>query len=152
MTLICATGLCVAPEEFAVGGERVDAFLNARADGVVEADDGHAAVDGHVHEFGDLLSLRFRERSAEHGEVLRVHRHFATVDLAEADDDAVAGMTLRVHAEVAVAMFHVGIDLLKGAFIQQAGEAFARGELALDVLRFDASLTAALIDLRAVLI
>ena len=88
-----AAGLRVAPEEFAVGGQRVDAFLNARADRVVEADDGHAAVQRHVHEFGDLLPLHFRERSAEHGEVLRVHGHFATVDLAEADDDAVAGMS-----------------------------------------------------------
>ena len=57
-----------------------------------------------------------------------------------------------VHAEVAVAMFHVRIDLLKGAFVQQAGEAFARGAFALGVLRLDAGRAAALIDLLAVLI
>ena len=45
----------------------------------------------HVLDLDDLLRVRFRQRAAEHGEILGEGKDGATVDGAEAGDDAVAG-------------------------------------------------------------
>jgi len=47
-----AAGLSVVPKKIAVAGQAVDAFLNARADRVVEADHRMAALQGQVHDAG----------------------------------------------------------------------------------------------------
>ena len=78
-----------------------DTFLNARAAGVVEADDRRAHLDREVHDLDDLGGVGFGERSAEDGEVLREGVDEAAIDAAVAGDDAVAGHDLIGHAEVA---------------------------------------------------
>ena len=80
----------VAQEDIGVSGERDDAFLDARAAGVVQPDDGRADLHGHVHDLDDFGGVGFRERSAEDGEVLRENEDQAALDAAVAGDEAVA--------------------------------------------------------------
>ena len=78
-------------EDVGVSGERDDAFLDARAAGVVEADDGRADLHRQVHDLADLGGVGFGERAAEDGEVLGEDEDQAAVDAAVAGDEAVAG-------------------------------------------------------------
>src|SRR6185437_5172838 len=63
--------LDVAPEDFGVAAKRNDAFLNARAARVVDADHRRSGAHGEIHYLADLFGKRFAERPAEHAEVLR---------------------------------------------------------------------------------
>ena len=80
----------VAQEDVGVAGERLHAFLNARATGVVQPDHRSADAHGRVHNLDDLGGVGFRERAAEDGEVLREDEHQAAFDAAVAGDEAVA--------------------------------------------------------------
>ena len=51
-----ARGAHVAQEDVAVAGEGGDAFLDARAARVVQADHGRAGLHGEVHHLGDLVA------------------------------------------------------------------------------------------------
>ena len=90
-----ARGERVAQEDVGVAAERDDAFLDARAAGVVEADDRRAVPHREVHDLADLLGVRLGERAAEDGEVLREDVDEPAVDPAVAGDDAVAVVTAR---------------------------------------------------------
>ena len=61
----------VALEHLGIAGEAGDAFLDARAAAVVEADDRRADLHRHVHDLADLLRVALGQRAAEHGEILR---------------------------------------------------------------------------------
>ena len=81
----------VAQKDIGVAGERDHAFLNARAAGIVQADDGRAGLQREVHDLADLLRVGFRKRAAEDREILREDVDQAAVDAAVAGDEAVAG-------------------------------------------------------------
>ncbi len=83
-------GLGVAPEDLGVAAQRRHPFLNPRAARVVEPDDRAAGLHRQVHHLADLLRVRLRQRTAEHGEVLREHAHIAAVDPAVPGDDPIA--------------------------------------------------------------
>ena len=87
-----AAGERVAQEDVRVTGQRDDAFLNARAAGIVQADHGRAGLQRQVHDLADFLRVGFGERAAEDGEILREDVDEAAVDAAVAGDEAVAGM------------------------------------------------------------
>ena len=140
-----ARGQRVAQENIGVAGQRHHAFLNARAAGIVEADDGRAVLQGEVHDLADFLRVGFRERAAEDGEVLREDVDQAAVDAAVAGDEAVAGDDLLVHAEIAAAMGDELVELFEGAFVEQQFDALARGEFAFFVLAVAAFFAAALL-------
>ena len=53
----------VAEEDVGVAGEGDDAFLDAGAAGVVEADDGGADAQGGVHDFDDFGGVGLRRGS-----------------------------------------------------------------------------------------
>ena len=53
----------VALEHVGIAAERGDAFLDARAARVVEADHRRADLHRLVHHLADLLGVRFRQRS-----------------------------------------------------------------------------------------
>ena len=124
----------IAQENIGVAGERQHAFLDARAAGIVQADDGRAGLQRQVHDLDDLLRVGFRERAAEHREILREHVGRAAVDQAIAGDEAVAVDDLFLHAEVVAVMADQLVGFLEGAFVEQQIDAFARGELAFGVL------------------
>jgi len=90
-----------------------------------------------VHDLADLLGVRFRQRTAEHREVLAEHEHEPSVDRAVAGDHAVARHARLAHAEVVTAVLDEHVPLLERVGIEQQLEAFARRELALGMLRFD---------------
>ena len=82
--------------------------------------------------------MRFRQRAAEHGEVLGEHVGDAAVDGAPAGDHAVAGDLAPLHAELDAAVLDIHVELLEGALVEQELEPLPRGELAAGVLGLDA--------------
>ena len=108
--------------------ERQDAFLNARAAGIVEADHGRSGLEREVHDLDDFLRVGLGERSAEDRKILREDVGGTAVDEAVAGDEAVAVDDLILHAEVARAMANQLVDFLEGAFVEQQIDALASGE------------------------
>ncbi len=141
----------VALEHLAVTAERRDAFLDARAAGVEQADDRRPRLHRHVLDLDDLAGVGLRQRAAEHREVLGEDEDGAAVDRAPAGDDAVAGDFLRAHAELGRAVLDEHVELLERALVHQQVDALARGELAALVLRLDARRAAAFARLGAAL-
>ena len=78
-----AAGERVAQKNIGIARERRHAFLNARAAGIVQADDRRAHAHGQVHDFADFRGVGFGERAAEHGEILREDVDQAAVDAAD---------------------------------------------------------------------
>ena len=72
----------VAQEDVGVAAERQHAFLDARAARVVQPDDRRAHLHREIHDLDDLRGVGFRERAAEHREVLREGVDRAAVDAA----------------------------------------------------------------------
>ena len=138
-----AGGDDVALEHLAVAAERGDAFLDAGAAGIEQADDRRARAHRHVLDLGDLLRVRLRQRAAEHGKILGEDEDRAAVDGAPAGDHAVAGDLRLLHAELVGAVLDEHVELLERVLVHQELDPFARGQLAALVLRLDAPLAAA---------
>ena len=64
--------------------------LNARAAAVVQADDGRAHLDRHIHNLDDLGCVRLAQAAAHHREILRIYVNQPPVNRAPAGDHAVA--------------------------------------------------------------
>ena len=124
-----AAGQRVAQKNIGVTGERPHAFLNARAARIVQADHRRAVAHRQVHDLADFQGVGFRERAAEHGEVLRENVDQPPVDAPEAGDEAVAGRPLLLHPEIIAAVRDEFVELLERAFIEQQRDALARREL-----------------------
>src|SRR5690606_11360546 len=133
----------VALEHLGITGERGHAFLNARAAGVIQADDRRAHLHRHIHDLADLLRVALGKRAAEHGEILAEHVNEAAVDGARAGDDAVARNLLLRHAEIDAVVLNVHIDFFKSARIEQQVDALPRRQTALGVLGVNTLLAAA---------
>jgi hypothetical protein len=129
-----AAGERIAQKNFRVAGQRLDAFLNARAAGIVQADQRRARTHGQVHDLDDFPGVGFGKRAAENREILREDVHQAAADAAEAGDESVARRPLRFHAEIVGLMPNEFVELFEAAFIEQQVHAFAGAELALFVL------------------
>ena len=132
-----AAALDVADEHVAVGAERDDALLDARAAGVVDPDHRAADLRRQVHDLAHLLAHDLAERAAEDGEVLAEHAHPAPVDRAVAGDDRIALRAVLLHVEVVRAVADERVELLEGAGVEQLLDPLAGGVLALRVLLFD---------------
>src|SRR5262245_4845408 len=119
---------------FSVSRQAVDALLNARAAGVVDANDRRAVLHRHVHYLADLLRHHPAETATEHGEVLGIDVNQTAVDGAVTGDDRVAQVLLLVQAEIDAVVRAQTIDLDKTTVVEQNIEALARQELSLLVL------------------
>ena len=129
MTEICGMtpgGQHVALEDFRIAAERRHAFLDARAAGIVEADDRRAVAQRHVLHLLDLLGMGFRKRAAEDGEVLGEEEDGPAIDGAPAGDDAVAGDLVLLHAEIGRAVLDEHVELLEGV-LRRGRSRCARG-------------------------
>ncbi len=126
--------LRIAAEDFGVTAQAAHAFLNARAAGIDEADDGHAVAQRQVHDAADLVALHFAERAAVDGEVLRVHIHRAPVNLAIAGDHAVAQILLGRQAHLVALMGDERLEFVERAMIEQPFQSLTRCKLAFGVL------------------
>ena len=122
-----AGALDVAQEDVAVGAERDDALLDARAAGVVDADHGAADLGRQVHDLAHLLGHHLAERAAEDGEVLAEDADRAAVDRAVAGDDGVAPRPVLLHVEVVRAVADERVELLERAGVEQLLDALAGG-------------------------
>ena len=89
--------------------------------------------------------MRFRQRAAEHGEVLREHVDEPPLDAAPPCDDAVAEHLLVGEPEIGGAVCDEAIELDECPRIEEHVEPLARGHLAFLMLRGDAISTAALL-------
>ena len=96
--------------------------------------------------------MRFRQRAAEDGEVLREHVDEPAFDSAPPRHDAVAEHFLIGETEVGGAMGDEAIELDERAGIEQHVEPLARRHLSFLMLRGDAVGAAALFRLRALLL
>lgn len=132
----------VTLEDLGIAAERRHAFLDARAAAVVEADDGRADLHRIVHDLHDLFGVPLRKRAAEDGEVLAEDIDEAAVDRAAAGDDTVARHYLVLHSEIGAIMLDIGVEFFERALVEKHVKPFARGQLALGVLRVDALLPA----------
>ena len=115
-----AAGLNVAPEDLGVPAERYDALLNARAAGVVDADQRRAGAHRQVHHLADLLGERFAERSAEHREILREEEDLAAVERGASGDDAVAEKLFFVQSERVGPMDDETVELDERTLVDEA--------------------------------
>ena len=52
-----AAGQGVAQEDIGIAAEREDAFLDARAAGIIESDDRRSSLHREVHDLDDLLRV-----------------------------------------------------------------------------------------------
>ncbi len=86
--------------------------------------------------------MGFRQRAAEHREVLGEHEGLAAVDGAPAGDHAIARHLGLFHAELDRAMLHEHVEFLERALVEQKLDALPRGQLAAAVLRLDPLLAA----------
>src|SRR5208282_3910866 len=124
-----ATGKSIAQENVRVAREGSYALLNARAAGIVQADEGSAVAQGEVHDLADFLRIRFGERAAKHSKILREDVDQAAINAAKAGDKSIAhGASFR-GAKIDAAVAHKFIEFLEGALVQQKVNAFARREL-----------------------
>ena len=87
--------------------------------------------------------MGFRERAAEHGEILGEDVDHPAIDGAPAGDDAVAREFVLLHAEIDAAVLDIHVELLEGAVVEEELKPLPGRELAALVLRLDAPLTAA---------
>ena len=116
----------VPQEDVGVAGERNHPFLDARAPGVVEPDDGGALPDREVHGPADLLRDRLAQRAAENREVLGEQVGEAPVDPGVAGHDAVPGIALPVEAEIAGAVLDQSSRLFEGPRVHEGRDPLAR--------------------------
>ncbi len=144
-----ARGHHVAAEHVGIARQRSDAFLDARAAGIVQPDDRRPRLHRHVLDLDDLLGVGFRQRAAEHGKVLGEDEGLAAVDGAPAGDDAVAGHLVLLHAELGRAVLDEHVEFLERSLVEQQLDALARGQFAAGVLRLDALFAAAELGARA---
>ncbi len=128
----------IAEEDVRVAGERDHALLNAGATGIVQPNDGRTHSHGGIHDLDDLGGVRFRERAAKDGEVLRIDEDRTAVDGAIAGDESIARDALLVHVEIGGAMGDELVGLFEGSWVQQELDTLARGEFAGAVLAFAA--------------
>src|SRR6202011_4047476 len=133
----------VALEDLSVTPERGDAFLDAGAAGIKQADDRRPRLHGQVLDLDDLLRMGLAQRAAEHREILGEGEDGAAVDGAPAGDDAVAGNFGLFHAELGRPVLDEHVDLLERVPVHQELHALTRGELAALVLGLDTGSAAA---------
>ena len=78
-------------EYLTVSGQTHHAFLNARAAGIIQPDDGCAHPHGRLHHLADLLGMRQGQRTTESAELLGVDKSLPAMDLAVARYNLIVG-------------------------------------------------------------
>ena len=94
--------------------------MDAGAAGVLDADDGTADFDGHIHDFADFAAEGDADGTTVDSFVVGVHGDGASTDATVAGDDAVT-----VGGVGFVGGAAEGSDFDEGAFVEQAVDALA---------------------------
>jgi hypothetical protein len=82
--------------------------------------------------------LRFRKRTAQHGKVLRKDGYTSPAHGAYAGDHTIPGVPVFIQPKIAAAMRDEGVGFVKGAGVEEVGQALTSSQLAFGMLRFDA--------------
>ncbi len=135
-----ARGLRVQLKDVRVPPEALDALLDARAAGVVEADHGRPVFERLLHHLHDLVGVGSAQWPAVDGEVLAEDVDEPAVDGAVAGDHPVAGRTVLVEPEVSFLVADERAELLERVVVEQNVEPLAGRQLVLLVLALDALL------------
>ena len=93
-------GSDVAVENLAVGGQRVDTFLDAGAAGIVQADDWCAHPYRKIHSLADFLGVRLTKGASHNREILAENEHFAAVNTSVTGDNTVARVVAHISQSV----------------------------------------------------
>ena len=139
----------VLPENFSVSGKRLNAFLDSRAAGVVDADYGHSVFAGELHKIAYFLGVVGAQGSARDSEVLAERRHLPSVDGADSAYYAVGGQHLLFHAEVVAVVLNVHSELHERPGVEQGFNSFARCHQTFCAAGFESRLSAGVVRLFA---
>ena len=91
---------------------------------------GRSAAHSQIHDLADFSRVGFRERAAEHGEVLRENVHQPSVNAAKSSDKAITRRTLLLHSEIDAIVADKFVQLFESVFVEQEIYALASGKLA----------------------
>ncbi len=142
-----------APEDLAVGLDRVRALLDAHPVAVGERDHRQPALTREIEQAAELLRRRVADRAAQHRRVVRVDGRGAPGDRTEPADQPVAGMEIggqRV-ALARVPVQRVLAELDEAVRIAERRDPLARGPLAQPLEPLLARPAAALLGARVAL-
>ena len=114
-----------------------DRVLNSDAAGVHKADTGHTLLQRTAHDLLDLLAGHTAHGSTLRCEVLRIDIDTASVHIAEAHDNSVAGDLLFVYLKACHSGLGPQVQLNEGARIKKKLHTLAGGELSPGVLFFN---------------
>nr|AAY82838.1 predicted acetyl-CoA carboxylase [uncultured bacterium MedeBAC46A06] len=133
-------GQHIALEHFGITAKRGNAFLDAGTAGVIQPDQRNAGLDRLVHDLADFRCMRFRQRAAKNGEILRIDKDRPAGDCAISGDHTIAGHLLVFHAEIMAAMLDEHVPFLERGVVQKQNDALTRCQLAFAMLGVDAAL------------
>src|SRR5262245_62090017 len=109
----------IALKYITVARQAIDAFLNARAARVVDADDRRASLHRHFHYFADLVGNHPAKAPAEDREVLRVSIDESPVDGAVAGDHRIAENFLFVQSKIGAVMRAQAVQFDEAAAVEK---------------------------------
>ena len=119
----------IAVEYLAVAGERIDAFLNACAARIAEADVWLARAKREVHHLADFFRMHFAEAAGAGREILRKRENLASIYISETGDDSVSRHIDFIYAEKSPPVFHKHVKFTEGAGIKEIVHTITGGHL-----------------------
>ena len=81
----------VVVKDAAVAGQAVNAFLHARAAGIIDEDERAAGLEREAHHVGNLVAVNLAGSAARHGEILAGQMHQAAIDRGASGHHAIGG-------------------------------------------------------------
>src|SRR6185436_13377492 len=135
----------IAKEDIGISSQRNDPFLNARATGIIQANDRCSHSSRHFHDLDNLPRVGLREGSAKYGEVLGEYKHQPAIYSTVTGDEAVAVVLALGESKVVCAVGDESVGFFECAVIEQELDPLPGRHLALCVLAFAALLTPALV-------
>lgn len=119
----------IVHKDAAETGQGIDAFLNAGAAGIVDANDRGSHLEGHFLHLGNLMGVHFTKGSAFNGKIFGIGKDQSAPYRTVAGNDAVAGDFFFLQTEMSTAMMDKLPHFRKAAFIKQLGQPFAGCQL-----------------------
>eukprot|EP00961_Rhodomonas_salina_P265766 3592379-Rhodomonas_salina.1 len=123
------------------GARCLEAYLDASATRIVQANDRDSHEHRLVHNLLDLKRLRFGQAAAEHSEVLAENEDRSRVDGALTGYNRVTGILLFLHTELEASVLEQLVVFEERALIQHDFNSLSGSKLALLMLRINAFLS-----------
>ena len=115
-------GLNISMENLSISSQRIHAFLNPGATGVVQPNDGRADPDRMVHNLADFLGMGFPQGTSNYGKVLAEDKHLPAINGSMTGYHAIsrvtAGSFFGIFSQRAAPSGFQNIELLKRACVQ----------------------------------